>query len=571
MKRILILSVLVLMIISSCEKKDEETQSPANFSASDGTAVGTVYIDFELTGNSESVEVYRKEKGAPDSEWQLVMGTGTPYFDQNGYYGTGLPQGKVFEYKIRSCCGDQNKFTEIDEGYAYEIIPVTSIEITPLNNTNFLVWNEGNNESFLNDVEIRFDIYRSEQTDGPFEKVGTADHDRSYTDNLQSEPELQGKSLYYRIDTWFYPFEQSFAEGTIIESSGGSGGNSTITYNSLDLGQIASSMQGGISQILEKNVDGTLYFGVINDAEATGYGKPELYRFNGSSWQNEWSTVTPNVFNKIHYAIASGSHYVAGVYDSLCVYQWNGSAWSENLTPDNLGQADSPSEVSVEIDNDNLYMALTQYPDYDLQVLKYTDDGWDTVGGDVNGIIASGNIQDVTLEKIDGGLYLYYLIDNTLHIKHLNGTSWETDLTWTKDNIADIDIAKNGSDIYFISGSSNSIYRGGVYKITSATTVDEIISNSSEEWFQFPLSIAIDSEDHVVVASLYFESATSFYPFINVYNGTDWNTVSGDFSDGIDPVSISTNGTDIYYIYGDASSENASGDPTIVKSKKLSK
>jgi hypothetical protein len=334
---------------------------------------------------------------------------------------------------------------------------------------------------------------------------------------------------------------------------------------------LAESTQDGITQLSEKNVNGTVYIGLINNAGATGYGTPMLYSLNGTTWQNEWSSSPGNEFDEINFAIAGSSHYLAGIQDSLCVYEWNGSSWSENLTPDNLGQADAPSQVSVEADNDDLYLAITQYPDYDLQVLKYNGSAWDTVGGDANGIIASGNIHDVTLEKIGGQLYLHYLIDNTLHIKHLDGMSWSTDLSWTKDNIADIDIAKSSSDLYFISGSNNSTYRGGVYKITSSTAAEEIISNATEDWFQFPLSIAIDSEDNLIVSSMNFESADSFYPFINVYNGTEWKTVSGDFTLGMDPVSLCALGTDIIYVYGDAASENASGDPTIILSKKMTK
>jgi hypothetical protein len=135
-----------------------------------------------------------------------------------------------------------------------------------------------------------------------------------------------------------------------------------------------------------------------------------------------------------------------------------------------------------------------------------------------------------------------------------------------------LDFALSSSDLYFISGSSNAIYRGGVYKVTSASTAEEMISNDTDDWFQFPVSLTIDSEDNLAAASMYYdESTTSFYPYLNVFDGTEWKTVSGDFSDGMEPVCVSAIGTDIIYIYGDAASENAIGDPTVIRSVKLSK
>ncbi|MBT7790793.1 MAG: hypothetical protein HN757_18185 [Calditrichaeota bacterium] len=45
------------------------------------------------------------------------------------------------------------------------------------------------------------------------------------------------------------------------------------------------------------------------------------------------------------------------------------------------------------------------------------------------------------------------------------------------------------------------------------------------------------------------------YPYINVFDGTEWKTISDDFSGGTDPTGLESIGTDIYYIYGDAASE----------------
>lgn len=583
MKRIIVASIAVLMILISCENEEGDIK-PNKLSASDGFTVGCIHIEFEREENI-TVMIERREKGTEN--WIILSGgVGSTSFDDNEKYTEGgMPPGKVFEYRVRNDMGDNTEYSEIEEGFAFNYVPVNELEINSTVDykddlSNSLKWNAGNHNSFINESEIYFNVCRSSDSLGNYEVVATVGEDRSYIDIIPANE--RGGNIYYRIDI-FYKYkvlnfrgatiwyETSPLSGTIHNASYDQGGNPIASYTSVNLGQITASTQGGITQLLEKKVNGILYLGIMDNAGAAGYGIPKLYSFNGSSWQNEWSTNPPNEFNKINYAIGTSSHYLAGIHGSLYVYEWNGSSWSTNLTPDNLGQADAPAQVSIEVDNDNIYMAISQYPDYNLQVLKYAGGEWDTIGGDQSGIIASGNIYNVSLEKSGGELYLYYLIDNTLNIKHLIGTTWETDLTWTKDNIASIDIARSSSDLYFIIGTVDAVYRGGVYKVTSSTNAEEIVSYATDDWFQFPLSIAIDSEDNLIVSSMKFVSAEIFYPYLNLYNGTDWQTISGDFSDGMDPVSVGTMGTDIIYVYGDASSENASGDPTAIKSKKLTK
>ena len=582
MKKITVLTISILIVFISCNKEDTGNSKPKQLNATDGFAVGCIHIDFEKDPNVETIILERREKDGGD--WQVITSTSLTSFDENsGYPNTGMPPGKVFEYRIKNCCSDDAEYSDIEEGYAYEIIPVTEIEITSSGDkaSNLLTWNEENNGSFINESEIYFDVYRSEDSLGTYSKIAQVDEDRSYFDQLPSS--LIGKDLFYRIDV-YYSFHLNLpsggnhwetttpVQGTVVGTLSDSSENPTVNYNTTDLGQIAASTQGGIPTLLEKNINGTLYLGLINNAGATQYGIPELYKLNGTSWSKEWTIDAPNEFDRVNYAIASSSHFVSGIQDSLCVYEWNGSAWGNNLAPDNLGQADAPSSVSIEVSDDNLYMAITQHPNYDLQVLKYNSSNWDTIGGDANGIIASGTISDLHIQKTGSKLYLQYIIDNTLYIKHLEGAAWVNDLTWTKDNIADIDFALSGDEIYFIAGTSNSSYRGGLYKVTSATTAQEIISNATDDWFQFPVSISVDSDYSIIVASMkYNESTTSFYPYLNLYDGLEWKTISGDFSGGIDPAIVSAIGTDLIFVYGDAASENASGDPTNIKSTKMTK
>jgi hypothetical protein len=585
MKKIIILAISILFVSVSCDKEEEGNSKPTQLNATDGFAVGCIHIDFEKDPNVDYVFLERREKGAEN--WEMITSTGLTSFDEiHGYPNTGgMPPGKVFEYRIKNGWPEDAPYSDIEEGYAYDIIPVTEIDISTSGDkaSNLLTWNEENNGTFINESEIYFDVYRSEDSLGTYSKIAKVDEDRSYFD--QFPPSLIGKDIFYRIDV-YYNFHLNLpsggnhwetttpVQGTVVRALSSSSENPTVDYSATELGQIVQASQGGIPTLLEKKVNGSMYVGLLNNAGATGYGIPELYKLNGTSWSKEWTANPPNEFNKVNYAIASSSQFLAGVQDSLCVYEWNGSAWGNNIAPDNLGQADGPSSVTIEVSDDNLYMAITQHPNYDLQVLKYNGSSWDTIGGDANGIIASGTISDITIEEINNTLYLHYLIDNTLHIKHLDGTAWQSDLSWSNDNVLAIDLAASGNDLYFTTETNNSGYLGGVYKVTSTSTTEEIIlgSNTSEDSFKFPESITIDTDGNLIVVSFNYNTSTaSFYPNLKLYDGTDWKTISGDFSDGIDPAIVSAVGTDLIYVYGDGVSENGAGDPTIIKSKKMTK
>lgn len=376
-------------------------------------------------------------------------------------------------------------------------------------------------------------------------------------------------------------YNEYVLEGNSAESNGsgngnGNGDNPEVEYTTTNLGQVVTASSGNVGDIEEKIVDNTLYLGAITDASL--YGKPALYRLNGSSWQNVWSTVPDVEFGEINFAISNTGSYLAGIRDSLSVFYWDGSSWSENLTPDNLGQEDSPSAISIEVLNNELYLAIKQHPQYDLQVLKYNGSTWDAIGGDGSGIIATGSISVPKLKNINGTLFLHYRIDDVLYIKHLEGNSWVTDLTWEQEWLSNIKIAKTGSELYFSSGSASSDFDGGVYRVDNSTAVTNLIPDEHEAWFTFgALDLTIDSEGNLIVASMKYEfedeSQTSLisFPHLNVYDGTEWKTISGDFTDGVAPVAVTTIANEIYYIYGDAATINAVNDPSTIKSKKLIK
>ena len=109
-----------------------------------------------------------------------------------------------------------------------------------------------------------------------------------------------------------------------------------------------------------------------------------------------------------------------------------------------------------------------------------------------------------------------------------------------------------------------------MYEVISASTV-ETLADGNNDWFFTPYALTVDSEDNVIIASQKIESQTVFYPALFLFDGSDWKIISGDFSDGDTPLAIRTIGTDIYYVYGDASNQTATNDPKNLKSSKFTK
>jgi hypothetical protein len=410
--------------------------------------------------------------------------------------------------------------------------------------------------------------------------VGQVGEDRSYTDELPAS--MKGQKVYYKIDV-YYSFELNLAsggyhvesttpvQGAIVGASTNAEGNPTVDYTTTDLGQVFAASSGIVQDVKEKMIGNDLYLGAITDASL--YGKPVLYKLNGSSWQNMWSSVPDVEFDMINFAVSNTNSYLAGIRDSLSVFQWNGSSWSSKRTPDNLGRDNSPSAISIEVFNNELYMAIEQHPDYNLQVLKYTGHSWDTIGGDVNGNIASGSIYDPEIETIDGKLYLHYRIDDVLYIKRLEGATWISDLEWEQAWLSDIELVIIDSNLYFSSGSASTDFDGGVFRVENTSTVTNLIPEEHEDWFTMgAFDLTADLDGNLVVASMKYEFADEsqiIYPHLNVYDGSEWKIISGDFTDGVLPVAVNAIDTEIYYIYGDASSVNATNDPSSIKSKKL--
>ncbi|MCK5168972.1 MAG: hypothetical protein KAQ75_03755, partial [Bacteroidales bacterium] len=416
-----------------------------------------------------------------------------------------------------------------------------------------------------------------------FNAAGTTSN-RSYEHYIYSGDE--DKVFYYKIVIKYTLTNGNYyeVESDMVKEGGGSSNDDPeiISYTKTDLGTVVTS--GEAIKFTEFKQNGSnIYLGVLEDVGVTGYGTPAVYVLSGSSWIGTGGTLPGDITNStsignMGIALSSSKIYLAALdLDSIYIHESDGSSWSDNLAVGNMGYADSHSAMDIEVLNDELYLAAKVYPDWDLKIFKWTGTAWETVGGDVNGFIESGvDIFNVSLENYNGTLYLTYTIKNadynhTLHIKHLNGTSWDADLEWTADYIMELKIAKGSSGLYFISRTQSlANYKGGVYKVASTSTVEELISEN-DYWFNTPYDITIDSDGNVIISSEKGESQTLIYPNLSLYDGSNWNTISGDFSDGIKPVSVHADGTSIYYVYGDKNNVTSWGDTKSIKSAKFTK
>ncbi len=591
-----LIMLMITITIISCKK--EKITVPNDFTASQGTYIGVVHIAY---GNIDGhAIVYRFNED--NAQWEELSWTYSQKWDDVGYLlPNGIVPGKEYRYKMRLHSDDAgySEYSNEITGYAFK---GTGSEISSINRENngdkvdiTINWRDQNDLSEINNLQdIYYDVYRTENGNfSDYEIIksiyssfnnGEPQYEWSYEDTWLDP----SKNYTYKIVTRYMyayidangdsrEYNEYIVDGNSADANGsGDESNPIVEYTTTDLGQVLAASSGAVKDIEEKVIDNTLYIGAISDAAL--YGTPALYKLNGSSWQNVWNAV-PNVeFDKIHFAISNSGSYLAGIRDSLSLFYWDGSVWSENLTPDNLGQDDGPSAISIEVLDNEVYLAIEQHPQYDLQVLKYNGSTWDTIGGDGSGIIATGSVFGTKLKNINGTLYLHYSIDDVLYIKHLEGTSWVTDLTWEQEWLSDIELTKTSSALYFSSGSASTDFDGGVYRVDNSTTVTNLIPDEHEAWFTMgAFDLTVDSDGNLIVASMKYEfedeTQTSLisFPHLNVYDGTEWKTISGDFTDGVLPVAVNAIANDIYYMYGDAATINDVNDPSAIKSKKLTK
>ncbi|MFO7939136.1 MAG: hypothetical protein R6U66_05245 [Bacteroidales bacterium] len=582
-----LITIIATITFLSCEK-DPET--PANFIASQGTYIGVVHLAYgDLDG---SAVVYRLNED--NGEWDEISWTDASNFDDIGYQ---LPDyyivpGKEYRYRMRVHNDGYSDYTNEITGYAYKGEPAEITSITRENSGDkverTINWRNPNDFTEIkNLIHIIYEVYRAE--DGNYSNyryVGKREqrvtqssdiqYEWSFTD-ISRDPEkthsykIKTRYKYYYTDSGeSYNDDNNYydVDGTTVEEDdSGNDDNPVVNYNTADLGQLITAASGDeVFAPKDKVVNGTLYVEAISGSSAAG-GTPSLYKFNGTSWQEVWTCSDLNQTMSSSFGVSSsGDSYLLGSDASTTVYKWDGS-WTDIGLPDNYDGL-----YGLEVFNDEAHLLIE---DGDvLQVHKYNGSNWSQVGSDV----ASGSIFNTNLESVNGNLYVTYIIDDVLYIKHLNGSSWDIDLQWGQEWLSDIELAHTGSNLYFSSGSASSDFDGGVYRVTSSTTVENLIPEEHESWFTLgAFDLTTDSEGNIIVASMKYEYADEShttlisYPHLNLYDGSEWKALSGDFTDGTIPVTVSTIGTDVYYVYGEKASETATHDATVLKAKKLTK
>jgi len=580
--------ILIALVICSCNNKIDV---PSEFTASQGTYIGVVHLAYSPVDADDYVQyiVYRfNEDGA---YWDELTWTANTTWDDDGML---LPDGRLvpgkeYRYKVQAH-SDATSFGEFSKeitGYAFNtqppVITSTVRNVDAQDNVRFTInWQDPNDLSTVrNFSRADYKIYRAENgnlaemrlvhteySDTKDEYYSCSDDDFSLDKNNDYSYKVEAVYYYNVISTFGDWYENTCEiEGGVYNDTATTQ-NPVIDYTYADLGQILTAQSGNtVFDVKDKIINGELYVGAISGSSLIG-GTPSLYKTNGGSWQKVWSCDSLDESLVSYYAVnSSGTSYVLGSSDSAGVFSWDGSAWTRLTLP-----SDAEGYYGLEVVSDELYMLIEKSDA--LQVHKYNGSTWSQVGGD----IASGATFDIDLVNLDGSLYINYTLNDDLFIKHLGGSNWITDLQWHQENLYDIELAKSGSQLYFSSGSASSGFDGGVYKITSTSTVENMIPEEHEIWFTLGgFDLTIDSDGNLIVASMKIEftddSQTTYiiYPHLNLFDGTGWSSVSGDFSGGALPVTVSAIGNDIYYVYGDKSTLNASNDATVLKSSKFTK
>lgn len=581
----LLFFVPIFLLLSSCE--EDTLPKPTSFITSDGTYMGVVHLAYEAISDAEIYDVYRLN--SETAVWDDIAWTEMTNWDDHGYLlsDNKIIPGQEYQYKMRAHSDDASfgSYSDIETGYAFDPEEVIITEVTRdyTESENLIIWTDPNDYDPIQNIVIKEYIiyYATENNLDYFQKLKS-------TYDLSCEHYVDANEVYYykivtnytysiSNNTWstYDAYYETESDPTKEGSDNNNDDPEIISYTNTDLGTVVTSVDAiGFTEI--KQNGSNIYLGVLEDVSVTGYGTPAVYMLSGNSWAGTGGTLPSDITGiaNMGIAVSSSKIYLAALEgDSLYIHESDGSTWSNNLAAGSMGYDDSPSDMDIEVLNDDLYLAAKVYPDWDLKILKWTGTIWETVGGDANGFIATGNVWDPKIENIDGTLYLHYRIDDTFFIKHLNGTSWDTDLEWTQEWLGNIKLSKHGSVLYFNSDTRSwgGDYNGGAYKVTSSSTVENLIPDDAE-WFMLgSYAMDIDNDGNVIFVTEKFESAESHYPALYLFDGTDWNTISGDFSDGKYPVSVHADGTDIYYIYGDANNLTSWNNTKSLKSMKLTR
>ena len=571
--------VFLILLFSACEK-DEVLDAPSSISVSQGTYLGVVHLNWEANPNAH----YSIERRGSDGNWLDAGYIEQPPFDD---YGLHLSDNKIdfgthYSYRIKAVSSDidDSQYSgTTTEGWSYLLQPI-ELTVKKEDNKFTLSWKD-TNVFVSNFLQHSYKITKIGEENGYESLVtnvnGGTDENGEYI-FYSNSVEYDSKASYkidatytFRFKNMNDPYAQGSCKNESNESTISSGGNggSTNSYLWNSLGSFGSS-NNGINFVKTKVYNNTLYTVILDNPSS---GNPILYQSDGSSFNNISASYPPalqNSFSDIDFTVNSDTKYIAGVSDSVCIYSYNGT-WSSNLVSNNWAYPTKPQSISIESDGQNIYSAI--YTDNnDLVIKKWNHD---TVWDDNANITNSDAISNIEMIQLNGQIYLYYLISNssynsTLYIKHYDGSSWVSDLEWTRDNLMDIKLSADANNLYFISNSQQpNDWAGSVFKITSSSTADELLSNN-EDWLVFPSSITVNTNGDLMVVYTHVVSASQVNPELAVYKNNTWSKASGDYSNGVFPANINSINQDFFFIYGDAQNISASYYPLNLKISSLS-
>jgi len=578
---VLIVSVAALVFVLFACDKEETLDAPSNITASQGTYMGVVHLNWAAVPNAH----YNIERKGTDGNWLDAGYISTPPpFDD---YGFNLSDNKIdfgthYSYRIKSVSSDydDSQFTNVsNEGWAYVLQPI-NINITNENGEIKLSWSDTN--AFVQNIQyLWYEIQEKYLDSDSYHTIHSTDHlnkgNRSQTYSFASNSESDLTAWYRVKASYSYKYKNMDTETNglcELESneqtiSEGGNGNETSSYQWNSLGSFGSC-NNGISFAKTKNYNNVLYTVILDNPSS---GNPILYQSDGSSFNNisaSYPVALQNSFSDVDFTVMSDTKYMAGVSDSAYVYSYNGT-WSSNLASNNFGYNNKPQSISIESNGQDIFTTIYTYNN-ELVVKKWNHD---TVWDDNINIINSNSISNIEMIQLNGQIYLYYLISNssynsTLYIKHYDGNSWVSDLEWTRDNLMEVKISGDANNLYFISNSQQpDNWAGSAFKVSSSSTVVDLLT-SSEEWIVFPSSLTVNTNGDLMLIYTHIVSASQVNPELAVLKNNLWSKVSGDYTNGVFPANINSTNQDFFFIYGDAQNISASYYPINLKVSSLS-
>ena len=603
-------AVLFAGLFQSCEKPSPIT----SFTASQGNCIGAVRLAVEEVAIKENYSYERKNPQT--NQWEQIYWGYENVFDDTGF---GLPNDKLlpgqeYQYRVRTHTnkGGYGDYSEVVTGYMFSPNPhIRKIEYKEI---------EGRPDTYEMEYRIVYklpidlqnirgsvlEVYRAESYDMNLncKQILVIHPDNDNRDSIiagtQSVYDFdRNKEYFYRIEVlyeyWFngirgndyleytvgyYEYKSGVFEGGSY--SGGDPGDEpgTIDYTATSYGEINSSSSGGKNKVIHCIDGSTVYIGYLDGySVAAATGKPALMKNSGSSWTNAGGTMpaellADNGIIEFDFDVSSGTIYLAALSSNKIYVYKNDGSWSENLATPLLWVEKWGSSktyyVDIAVFNNELYLT-TRHED-DLKVFKYDGTTWEQFGS----TIATGFYTNPKLKNIDGTLYLWYeekvsgTSECTFHIKHLSGTSWVSDLEWSKDNAMGFDVVRLNGSLYFIEGWG----KGSVCKVESLNSVTDIFENVGT-FYGIPQSITVDASGNIIISCMKTDPDLSNWCLaVLVYDGTSWKKVNDDFSETSingQTSAVQASGNVIHFIYGLKSSENDWNIPEILKARKYSK